>query len=259
MLDCHLMLKFDNKLIDHYKMKIPTIHGIIDRRMLINYVAEPEFVGKILPKPFRPKLYDGKAIVGICLIRLKKIKPKGFPDFMGVGSENGAHRIAVEWEENGELKEGVYIPRRDTDLKLNALVGGRIFPGKHYYAKFNVKEKNNKYHLDFKSSDDTTIEIDAKLSTTFDSNSIFKSLDKVSDFFEKGSVGYSPNGNNFDGLKLDAYKWEVKPLNVTTVRSSFFENKTVFPEGSIKFDNAILMENIEHEWRSLKTIKSNHL
>lgn len=138
-------------------MKILTIHGIIDRRMLINYVAEPEFVGKILPKPFRPKLYDGKAIVGICLIRLKKIKPKGFPDFMGVGSENGAHRIAVEWEENGELKEGVYIPRRDTDLKLNALVGGRIFPGKHYYAKFNVKEKNNKYHLDFKSSDDTTI------------------------------------------------------------------------------------------------------
>lgn len=79
MLDCHLMLKFDNKLIDHYKMKILTIHGIIDRRMLINYVAEPEFVGKILPKPFRPKLYDGKAIVGICLIRLKKINQKVFP------------------------------------------------------------------------------------------------------------------------------------------------------------------------------------
>jgi len=238
-------------------MKIPTIHGIIERRMLINYIAEPEVVEKIIPQPFKPKLYNGKAIVGICLIRLKNIKPKGFPDFMGVSSENGAHRIAVEWEENGETKEGVYIPRRDTSLKLNALVGGRIFPGKHYYAKFNVREENNDYHLDFQSSDHTTIEIDAKLASEFNSNSIFKSLENVSEFFEKGSLGYSPNGNNFDGLKLEAYKWEVKPLYVSNVKSSFFEDSNVFPEGSIKFDNAILMTNIEHEWKSLKTIKSN--
>ena len=58
-------------------MKIPTIHGIIERRMLINFSVEPQFIENILPKPFRPKLYKGKAITGICLIRLKDIKPKG--------------------------------------------------------------------------------------------------------------------------------------------------------------------------------------
>ena len=92
-------------------MKIPTIHGIIERRMLINFCVEPHYIEKILPQPFRPKLYKGKAIAGICLIRLKDIKPKGLPDFVGVNSENAAHRIAVEWEENGVTKEGVYIPR----------------------------------------------------------------------------------------------------------------------------------------------------
>jgi len=235
-------------------MKIPTIHGIIDRRMLVNYVAEPEVVEKFLPKTFKPKLYKGKAIVGICLIRLKNIKPKGLPNFIGVNSENGAHRIAVEWEENGEIQEGVYIPRRDTNLKLNALVGGRIFPGKHYYAKFNVQEYSSNYHLDFVSSDNTTIEIDAQLSQEFDGDSIFETLDNVSTFFEKGAIGYSPNGNNYDGLKLEAYNWEVKPLKVTNLKSSFFEDESIFPQGSIKFDNAILMENIEHEWKSIKTL-----
>lgn len=102
-------------------MNIPAIHGFIDRRILVNFTAAPEYIKKILPDPFRPKLYDGKAIAGICLIRLKNIKPKGFPNFMGVNSENGAHRIAVEWSDNGEVKEGVYIPRRDTSLKLNVL------------------------------------------------------------------------------------------------------------------------------------------
>ena len=121
-------------------MKLLTIHGFIDRRILVNFTANPDVVSKIIPAPFRLKVYKGKAIVGICLIRLRGIKPKGFPSFMGIGSENGAHRIAVEWDEDGITKEGVYIPRRDTSLRFNALVGGKLFPGKHYLAGFDVKE-----------------------------------------------------------------------------------------------------------------------
>ena len=232
-------------------MKIPTIHGLIDRRILINFTADPDVVKQIIPSPFRPKIYNGKAIVGICLIRLENIKPKGLPDFLGISSENGAHRIAVEWDENGQLKEGVYIPRRDTSLILNTLVGGRLFPGKHYLAKFNVKEMGGNYHIDFVSSDKTSISIDAKETKTFDSNSIFKNLENVSDFFEKGGIGYSPNKDKFDGLKLQTYKWKVSPLEVLKVHSSFFEDKTIFPTNSIKFDNALLMTKIEHEWHSV--------
>src|SRR5690606_5053163 len=179
-------------------MKIPTIHGYIDRRILINFTADPEVVEKIIPFPFRPKIYKDKAIVGICLIRLKHIKLKGLPDFVGVNSENGAHRIAVEWDENGTIKSGVYIPRRDTSLLLNTLVGGRIFPGKHYYAKFNVVEKNDNYHIDFKSIDDTETLIEAIETRDFCDNSIFKTLQKAADFFEQGDLGYSPNKDKFE-------------------------------------------------------------
>lgn len=232
-------------------MKIPTIHGYIDRRILINFTADPKVVEKIIPYPFRPKIYKEKAIVGICLIRLKHIKPKIFPDFIGLNSENGAHRIAVEWDEDGQIKEGVFIPRRDTSLWLNTLIGGRFFPGKHHLAKFNVIENNENYHIDFTSSDETQITLDAKEVKEFNANSIFKTLTNVSDFFEKGAIGYSPNGNNFDGLKLKAYKWEVKPLEVSNVKSSFFENEAIFPKGSVNFDNALLMTKIEHEWHSV--------
>ena len=233
-------------------MKLPTIHGYIDRRILVNFTAEPEVVRKIVPPPFRPKIYKDKAIVGICLIRLKSIKLKGLPDFLGVSSENGAHRIAVAWDEEGETKEGVYIPRRDTSLKLNTILGGRMFPGKHYLAKFNVKEGNGNYHIDFTSSDNTTISIDAKVTNTFPSDSVFETLENVSDFFEKGAVGYSPNRDKFEGLKLMAYTWQVRPLEVQHVHSSFYENEEVFPKGSIQFDNALLMTRVEHEWKSMK-------
>ena len=232
-------------------MRIPTIHGFIDRRILINFTADPEVVEQILPAPFRPKVYKGKAIVGICLIRLKDVKPKGLPNFLGLSSENGAHRIAVEWEENGQVKQGVYIPRRDTSLRFNTLVGGRLFPGKHYMANFNIKESEGNYHVEFTSSDQTRISIDAKETDNFNSNSIFQTLEEVSDFFEKGEVGYSPNKDKFEGLKLQAYKWKVRPLEVSNVQSSFFENEELFPTGSVHFDNALLMTNIEHEWHSV--------
>lgn len=80
-------------------MKIPKIKGVIDRRILINYQVDKEVLEKYLPEPFKPKLVNGKGIAGISLIRLKEIRPKGLPKQIGISSENGAHRIAVEWTE----------------------------------------------------------------------------------------------------------------------------------------------------------------
>lgn len=235
-------------------MKIPTIQGIIDRRILINYQIEKEAIISFLPKIFSPILINDKAIAGICLIRLKQIRPKGMPKEMGIGSENGAHRIAVTWKEDGETKTGVFIPRRDTSNKLNAFAGGRIFPGVHHLSNFNVKEENGNYHIEFKNEDGTKLNIDAKEANQWNPKSVFKTIDEASEFFKGGAIGYSPKKINteFDGLELKTKKWEVSALDVTKVYSSFFEDEKIFPKGSVQFDNAILMKNIEHEWKSVK-------
>jgi len=233
-------------------MKLPTLHGYIDRRILVNFTVDPEIIRKIIPQPFYPQVYNGKSIVGICLIRLKQIKPKGLPDFIGISSENAAHRVAVAWKENEIVKQGVYIPRRDTSSLLNSLAGGRIFPGKHYLAKFNVQEGNGNYHIDYISSDNASISIDAKVTSEFDSNSIFDNIENVSEFFKNGASGYSPVKNKFEGLQLKTYTWQMQPLEVLNVHSSFFEDELIFPRGSIKFDSALLMKGIEHEWNILE-------
>jgi len=233
-------------------MKIPTIHGLIDRRILVNFVADPDVIRPLLPAPFTPKLYRGKAIVGICLIRLKNIRPKGFPAFTGFSSENGAHRIAVEWESKGKQREGVYIPRRDTSSAFNALVGGRIFPGRHYKAEFTVRESDGRYEVGFTSSDSTSISIDARKTGQFPPDSVFGTLDNVSDFFLTGATGFSPNGKKLDGLKLTTDEWKMDALEVSAVHSSFFEDQTLFPAGTVKFDNAVLMTGISHQWNQVE-------
>src|SRR5688572_13695007 len=100
-------------------MQIPVIQGTIDRRILINFRVDPEILARLVPAPFRPKLVNGAGMAGVCLIRLKQVRPRFLPSFLGISSENAAHRIAVEWEVEGKTKEGVYIPRRDTSSWFN--------------------------------------------------------------------------------------------------------------------------------------------
>jgi len=232
----------------------PTMHGIIDRRLLLNFRARPDVVAKMLPTPFRPKLANGWAMVGICLIRLKDIRPRGFPAKCGLNSENAAHRIAVEWEEGGETREGVFIPRRDTSSQLQTWVGGRLFPGVHHYARFEVNETATEFAVEMCSEDGLVkLGVRATLADWLDPNSVFWSLAEASDFFARGSVGYSATCESgcWDGLELHTVEWSVEPLKVSMVTSSFFNDRGRFPEGTIAFDCALLMRGVDHEWHTL--------
>jgi hypothetical protein len=232
-------------------MYIPSLEGTIDRRLLVNYRVEPAYLQRLLPGPFRPKLIHGMGIAGICLIRLKQIRPRALPAAFGLSSENAAHRIAVEWEENGEPREGVYIPRRDTSSHFNILVGGRLFPGVHHRASFQVTEDEDSFSVHMASDDgETQVAVEARLTSHLPENSIFVSLEEASAFFEHGSLGYSVTNQagKLDGLELRCGNWKVEPLHVTTAQSSFFDDRQRFPAGVAELDCALLMRGIRHDW-----------
>src|SRR5690242_5724317 len=106
-------------------MKVPGLSGEIERRLLVNYRVDPDAIAAVLPPPFRPQLVNGYAVAGICLIRLGSMRPRPLPAWVGVRSENAAHRVAVEWDSPAGVRHGVYIPRRDSNSWLNVVVGGR--------------------------------------------------------------------------------------------------------------------------------------
>lgn len=236
-------------------MNIPAIKGVIRRRILLNYRVSPKAVEKLLPSNFRPKLFKGHAIAGVCLIRLEKVRPNGLPAFAGISSENSAHRIAVEWEDsNGCSREGVFVPRRDTGSLLNSLAGGRLFPGVHHHSEFRVKDSGGRISLEVVAPDSASplVEVEAEETDHLPESSVFGSLEESSGFFEAGCIGYSsrPGSDIMDGLLLKVSRWRVMPLDVKRVRSAYFGDRELFPDGQIEFDHALLMRDIDHEWHS---------
>lgn len=232
-------------------MRIPTLRGTIERRILVNYRIDPAVAARLLPAPFRPQLIRGHAMGGICLIRLRHIRPRGLPSWLGIASENAAHRFAVEWEQDGELRTGVYVPRRDSSSPLNALAGGRIFPGVHHRAKFEVAETGGHYRIAINGPNNLRVRVAGHAAEALPQGSLFTSLAEASAFFEGGSLGYSATARpgQFDGLELRTFAWRVQPLAVEHVESSMFDNASLFPRGTVEFDNALLMRDLQHEWR----------
>lgn len=238
-------------------MKLPAIRGLIDRRILANYRVDPAVLASQLPAPFRPKVVNGWGMAGICLIRLREIRPAGLPRWCGVASENAAHRVAVEWDDDGAVREGVYIRRRDTDSRLNGLLGGRLFPGVHHHARFAVHETAESFEVGVQSDDGVTdMLVRARRASAWPGGSTFGSIDEASAFFQAGAVGYSPTRESahFDGLELVCDDWNVEALDVDDIRSKYFDDRAVFPPGSIELDCALLMRRIEHRWLSRSEI-----
>lgn len=145
----------------------------------------------------------------------------------------------------------MYVRRRDTGSRLNALAGGLFFPGIQSHARFTVRESGDHFEVATRSDDGVTdLAVVADVATGLPGGSAFASLEEASAFFRAGSLGYSatPDPRRFQGMELRCRVWQVEPLAVSAVRSSYFEDRAVFPTGSIAFDCALLMRGIEHEW-----------
>ncbi|MEV6521798.1 DUF2071 domain-containing protein [Longispora sp. NPDC051575] len=223
------------------------LDSVVERRLLVNYRVAPGAVAPLLPTGMRPQIVNGWAVAGICLIRLGRVRPAGLPDWFGLRSENAAHRIAVEWDGGG----GVYIPRRDTGSALNALAGGRVFPGVHHRVRFDVEEHGADLRVAYTGPG---IEVSAtgRVTAELTGSALFADLAEASEFFRRGSVGYSAaDGTHVDGLALETASWRIEPVELGAAWSSYFEDPARFPAGTAVLDSALVMRNLPATWRAV--------
>ena len=103
------------------------------------------------------------------------------------------------------------------------------------------------------NSDDAQahVHVTGRVCDEIPASSIFQNLGEVSEFFKLGSLGFSPtrDESRYDALELNCDQWHTQPLDIESVESSFFEDTTLFPKGSVEFDCALLMQKIDHCWQ----------
>jgi hypothetical protein len=170
-------------------MYVPELQGVIARRLLLNYRVSPEVLERLLPAPFRPKLYRGYGIAGVCLIRFRQLRPRGLPAVCGFSSENAAFRVAVCWRENGRDRDGVFIWKRLTNSRCNAWLGGWLFPTVLRYARFRVSETSSRLTISVSESGDEDLRVVAERVPTVGGKFGFRTFTGSRGVFLAGSDG----------------------------------------------------------------------
>ena len=223
----------------------------IVRRVLINHRADVDAVRRLLPEPFRPEIVRGSAVIGICVVELAEMRPAGAPRRLGRYSQSAAHRVAVEWDEDGALRRGVYVLRRHSASRLNVAVGGRLFPGVHHSAEFapTIADHDGSFRIDMMAGDATHVSAQLRRAAAWQSE-LFGDVADASAFFERGSLGLSPrrNGLRLDAVELQAERWHVDPLRLESATSTLFEQ--LLPSGSYEPDCALVMHDVRAVWRA---------
>jgi hypothetical protein len=238
-------------------MNLPAVRASIDRRILLNYRVDLDWLARVVPDPFRPLVIRGFGVAGICLIRLRNVRPRGLPGRAGLSSENAAHRIAVEWDGEYGPVAGVYIPRRDTTSRMSAWAGGRGFPGAHHLASFNVDESGDDYRVAAQSHDGCVrVTVAAHRANKVMAGSVFDTVEEASRFFRGAPVAYSPRASDstFDGVELETKEWRIEALHIDEASSTFFDDVDRFPPGAASVDSAFLMRDIDTTWRPRRTL-----
>lgn len=224
---------------------IGTVNAQLRRRILVSYALDAAVAARLLPNPFRPHLVSGRAVGGFCMIGLRSVRPGWIAPAIGLRTENAAHRMGIEWDENGQTRTGVYIFERHSSSLLPILAGGRFFPGVQKHARFELRETETRFHVEMRAPDAYAL-ADVELSNAW-SSSLFGTVDAVSDFYRQGAIGWSPrrNGEGAEPLRLTSQTWSIEPARIREIRSSFFDS---FPGGSAELDNAVIMRNQPLVW-----------
>lgn len=219
---------------------LPRVQAHLRRRMLISYRVDPDYAMTLLPETLRPQLVDGSAVAGVCLVGLDRVSP--FSNRLGgIRSENAAHRIAVEWDDESVTKQGVFIFERHSSSLPSVLLGGRAFPGVHRRARFHAVDTDQRHTLSMRSKD-LEVDVDIRLSSDWQST-LFPSLQAASDFYRAGRIGWSRGHDKttLEPAELTAPGWAVQGATVRELRSTFFDT---MPDGVASFDSALVMRDL---------------
>ncbi len=217
------------------------VQARLRRRLLLSYRLDADVARGLLPDGLRPWLVDGHAVAGVCVLGLESIRPRWVRGRWGLRSENAAHRMAVEWDDEGERRRGVYIFERHSSAWFPVLFGGRVFPGVHRKARFRVDESADRYAVTM-DAEGESLAADVEIGGEWKSE-LFPTIEDASEFYRSGRVGLSRrrDGVSLEPVTLTSTAWTVEGAQLRSLRSSFFD---ALPAGAAVFDSVVVMRDL---------------
>ena len=232
------------------------VEAFFEKSMVLTYAFPKDNLENLIPKCLELDIFQDKfAFIAVAIVQTKKLRPKGFPEFLGNYFILAGYRIFVRFRNSkGKRLRGLYILQSETNRKKMEFFGN-IFTHYNYGTtdisielsgkKIKIHSKKSGLNIEFFQNGN-----ESKLPV----NSPFSDWKEARKF-----AGPMPFTFTFDEVKNEVLiiegvrnNWKPEPLEIFAESVEFLKNNDL-DEGIPA--NAFVVENIPYYWKKGKTEK----
>ena len=221
-----------------------------DTSLVLTYAVSKEQLQKFIPECLTlDTLGDKWAFIAVAMVKTKRLRPKGFPGFVGNDFILAGYRIFVKYKTSyGKRLRGLYIIRSETD-KTKMKILGNVFT--HYnYQKTDIAFERNANHIEVVSIKSNLL---VKVEESDDhlplpNNSPFKDWKEARRFAGPLPFTFTYDSTTKEVLIIEGVRdeWTPKPVKVIESQVGFVDSLQL--HGAV-LANAFVIHNIPYYWK----------
>lgn len=214
--------------------KIPVKYvGELHDIRLINFLVDLEEIKDQVPSSISIRDFNGKAMISMVDVRLKKMHPSFFPEFINFSYRHIAFRLLVDdGMYNNGLSKGIYFYKSFTDKNL-IVKGGNLFT-EYKLSNARIEESNDCTFIK-KANNYVKYKVGQ---TEIPSEGKWKDLPQVIGAIDRA---YSLSGNQLQFTQIQREKWPIKLVECTDFENTFFKSAELI--GAFR-----VFETIHYQW-----------
>ncbi|MBK7969924.1 MAG: DUF2071 domain-containing protein [Bacteroidetes bacterium] len=224
--------------------------------IVLTFAIPKEQLQNMIPECLELDIYQDKwAFIAVAMVQTKKLRPKGFPKFMGNDFFLIGYRIFVRYTNNaGKRLRGLFIIKSETDNKKMEFFGNIFTHYNYTTTDISILSKENLTEIKSVKSDFQLVLEQKKGEINLPDGSPFANWQDARKYAGPLPFTFTYNKNDQSVLIIEGVRedWNPVPIKVKTFHFSFID--------SLKLTNVILanafeIKNIPYTWKKGKLEK----
>jgi len=225
------------------------VEAFFKRSVVLTFAVPKEQLAPLIPECLALDTYKNKwAFIAVAMVDTTKLRPKGFPEFLGNNFILMGYRIFVKYTTSYKKRlRGLYILKSETNKKQMAFMGN-LFTHYNYtstdvcFDKETIISNTSKLNISYNSQ---------LKDTEIPTESPFLNWKEARRFSGPLPFTFTYNEATKEVLIIEGVRknWRPKPIKIIDYNIDFLKSLNT---NTIKLASAFTIENIPYYWKKGK-------
>jgi len=226
------------------------VEAFFESSLVLTFAIPKEEIAHHIPECLELNTLNDKwAFIAVAMVQTSRLRPKGFPRFLGRDFFLIGYRVFVKYTNNArKTHRGLYILKSETDKKIMQFLGN-IFT--HYnYSTTDIQniESDNRTEI---TSSQSNFKIGVEMpegDITLPQDSPFANWKEARKYSGPLPFTFSYDADTNQVLIIEGVRqnWKPSPVKVNHFQISFLDSLNL---KEIKLANAFIIKDIPYHWK----------